>query len=63
MSLAMIAELLEMTPEEVEELDNEVLEEKKHIVTEAWEAAFYCRGSASMIKNWCAAPFIFVRVC
>ena len=28
MSLAMIAELLEMTPEEVEELDNEILEEK-----------------------------------
>ena len=28
MSLAMIADLLEMTPEEVEELDNEVLEEK-----------------------------------
>lgn len=28
MSLAMIAELLETTPEEVEELDNEVLEEK-----------------------------------
>ena len=45
-------------PENLYEKTTEDLIARKRTVTGTHAAAFIKGGSASMIKNWCAAPFL-----